>query len=266
LPYPTHKKVIEDIPVGVYDVIADFGQARSANTATILPNESEHARRYGRTIMIRRNIIAHEGIVASARLAFEAALEPKHHAEFSAEGGFYRVLWHEIGHYLGPDRDQRGRELDEALQEHAATFEEFKADLVSLFLGRQLRARGYYTDKTLRNLYASGVLRMLNKTRPRPDQAYGVMQLMQLNWFLEKGALVYTPATRKLSVRYDRYHAAAASLIAEVLKIQYEGDRAAAERFIARWTKWDERHESIARAMRDTETSRFRLMHYQALD
>ena len=47
LPYDHHKKIREDIPVGVYDVIADFGQARGGNTATILPNESYLARRYG---------------------------------------------------------------------------------------------------------------------------------------------------------------------------------------------------------------------------
>ncbi len=40
LPYKNHKKVREDIPVGVYDVVADFGQSRGGNTATILPNES----------------------------------------------------------------------------------------------------------------------------------------------------------------------------------------------------------------------------------
>ena len=40
LPTERHKKVQEDIPVGVYDVIADFGQSRSANTATNLPNEA----------------------------------------------------------------------------------------------------------------------------------------------------------------------------------------------------------------------------------
>jgi hypothetical protein len=50
LPYKQHKKVREDIPVGVYDVVADFGQSRGGNTATILPNESYLARRYGRTI------------------------------------------------------------------------------------------------------------------------------------------------------------------------------------------------------------------------
>ena len=53
LPYKNHKRVREDIPVGVYEVIADFGQARGGNTATILPNESYLARRYGRTILLR---------------------------------------------------------------------------------------------------------------------------------------------------------------------------------------------------------------------
>ena len=40
LPARATAAVREDIPVGVYDVIADFGQARGANTATILPNEA----------------------------------------------------------------------------------------------------------------------------------------------------------------------------------------------------------------------------------
>ena len=57
LPYQNHKKVREDIPVGVYDVVADFGQSRGGNTATILPNESYLARRYGRTILLRANIM-----------------------------------------------------------------------------------------------------------------------------------------------------------------------------------------------------------------
>ena len=36
-----------ELPTGVYEVIADFGQSRGTNTATILPNEAYIARRYG---------------------------------------------------------------------------------------------------------------------------------------------------------------------------------------------------------------------------
>ena len=74
LPYDHHKKVREDIPVGVYDVVADFGQSRGGNTATILPNESYLARRYGRTILLRANIMrdpsineATSGVLAGRR-------------------------------------------------------------------------------------------------------------------------------------------------------------------------------------------------------
>lgn len=265
LPYLPHKQVREDIPVGVYDVIADFGQTRGANTATILPNDSRHARRYGRTILLRRNIMNDPSIVKSSQHSYEAAIDRRHHSDFDADGGFYRTLWHEIGHYLGPDRDHKGRDLDQALLEEASTFEEMKADLVSLFVARELRKRGYYDDRALRALYASGVLRMLNKTQPRPDESYGVMQLMQLNWFLEHGALVYDKTTKQLTVRYERYPAAVAALLQAVTAIQANGDRAAADRFITRWATWDARHESLARAMRATETSRYRLVRFAAL-
>ena len=50
-----------------------------------------------------------------------------------SEGDFQRTLWHEVGHYLGVDRDAQGRTLDAALQEYADALEEMKADLVSLF-------------------------------------------------------------------------------------------------------------------------------------
>jgi len=57
LPYEQHRRVRENIPVGVYDVIADFGQARGGNTATILPNDPLFASRYGPTILLRGNIM-----------------------------------------------------------------------------------------------------------------------------------------------------------------------------------------------------------------
>jgi len=50
LPYDEgkpHKRVRADIPVGVYDVVADFGQSRGGNTATILPNDAVAARNTG---------------------------------------------------------------------------------------------------------------------------------------------------------------------------------------------------------------------------
>ena len=134
LPYENHKKIREDIPVGVYDVVADFGQSRGGNTATILPNESYLARRYGRTILLRANIMREPNIFQGTSRTWEAAIAPDHKNDLTADGNFYRTLWHEVGHYLGVDRTKDGRDLDEALQEDSSAIEEMKADLVSLFV------------------------------------------------------------------------------------------------------------------------------------
>ena len=116
LPYDHHKKVREDIPVGVYDVVADFGQARGGNTATILPNESYLARRYGRTILLRANIMRDQSIFEATSGTLTAAVGEQA-KDLTNDGNFYRTLWHEVGHYLGVDRTKDGRDLDEALQE-----------------------------------------------------------------------------------------------------------------------------------------------------
>jgi hypothetical protein len=266
LPYARHKRIREDIPVGVYRIIADFGQARGTNTATILPNESHTARRFGRTILMRYDILTHPDLVAAARAQWEAALAPTFHADFSTEGGFQRTLWHEIGHYLGVDRDAAGRELDTALEANSPTFEEMKADLVALFAAPALHRDGYYDDAALRAVYASGILRTLQKVKPRRDQPYQTMQLMQMNFFLAHGLLRFEPAAGRLHVDYARYHAVVTDLLREVLAVQDAGDKPASDAFIDRWTGWaDAVHGALGRAMRATETSRFRLVRYAAL-
>ncbi len=221
LPYEHHKRVRDDISVGVYDVIADFGQARGTNTATILPNDALFSRRYGRTILLRENIMTHPDIFAADMRIWRTATADPHAADLTGDGNFRRTLWHEIGHYLGVDRDRNGRPLDVALEEWADALEEMKADLVSLFAAQAMRERGTLSEAALRAVQASGIRRVILNIRPRSDQPYQVMQLAQFNYFVDKGLLVPEPGTGRLTVQYERYPATVASLLREVLGVQY---------------------------------------------
>jgi len=70
----------------------------------------------------------------------------------------------------------------------------------------------------------------------------------------------------RLRIHYERYDEAVSSLLAAVLELQAGGDRGAANQFVERWTSWDESvHGAVARRMRETETTRFTLVRYEAL-
>jgi hypothetical protein len=260
LPYAQHKRVKEDIPVGVYEIIADFGQARGTNTATILPNDALFSRRYGRTILLRENIMKHPELFAANLRTFRAATADAHANDLAAEGNFQRTLWHEIGHYLGVDRDKQGRTLDVALEDYADSLEEMKSDLVSLFALHKMN------HPSLRAVQASGILRTLQNVKPRRDQPYQTMQLIQFNWFLEHGLLSADPKTARLTIHYDKYPEVVTALLAETLKLQHEGDKAAASAFFDRWTQWKpELHDKLAARIREAQGARWRIVRYAAL-
>ena len=261
LPYDRHKRVRDDISVGVYHVIADFGQARGTNTATILPNDPLFSARYGRTILLRENIMRHPQIFASDLRVWRATLDERHRDDLTDEGNFQRTLWHEIGHYLGVDRDKSGRTLAVALQDYADTLEEMKSDLVSLFALHRMK------HPALRSIQASGIRRTLQNVKPRPDQPYQTMQLAQFNYFLEKGLLVADPKTGRLTVDYDRYLPVVTSLLREVLALQSNGDRDAAAKFFDRYGAWTpELHEKVAASVREAQgASRWRIVRYGVL-
>lgn len=265
LPYEPHKTVSSDIPVGVYQVVADFAQARGTNTATILPNDPLHADRYGRTILLRSNIMKHPDLFANGRTAWAAVMAEPFRDHLGLSGGFNRTLWHEVGHYLGVDRDVKGRSVNsDALEENSSTLEEMKADLVSLYLGKALRERGFYDDASLREVYANGIQRVLQIVRPRRDQPYQTMQLMQMNYFLENGLLESRPDG--LHIHYERYHEVVGRLLREVLAIQRAGDKAASDRFIEKYTHWDDSlHGALAAKMRAQQKYRHTIVKYAAL-
>ncbi|MCW8926401.1 MAG: hypothetical protein OQJ84_09105, partial [Xanthomonadales bacterium] len=190
LPLGAGRKIQPDVPVGVYNIIADFGQSRGTNTATILPNDADHSRKYGRTILLRYNIMTHPDLFNDAKQKYMAAVAPEFADDLALDGPFYRTLWHEVGHYLGVDSTADGRELNEALSPWGSHYEELKADLVSLFTASGLNRDGLMADSLLKSVKASGVLRVLQNNQPRTeDQPYQTMQLMQMNYFLDHGLL-----------------------------------------------------------------------------
>ena len=267
LPVGAGRKIQSDISVGVYNIIADFGQSRGANTATILPNDADHTRKYGRTILLRYNIMADPGLFEDRKEAFQTAVKAEHANDLTLDGPFYRTLWHEVGHYLGVDKTTDGRDLNEALSPWGSHYEEMKADLVSAFTSAHLNANGEMDDDVFRSVQAASVLRVLQKNQPRTnEQPYQTMQLMQMNYFLEHGLLSFDPSSARLEIHYDRYNEVISQMLKDVLNIQQKGDSQQAGEFIQKYTGWTpELHARLAERLRDSSRYRFVTVRYKAL-
>ena len=264
LPYDGRRTVDNRIPVGVYNVIADYGQARGTNTATILPNDANHVRKYGRTILVRNNILGNTELFAIRRARFDSVVAADFRADLTLDGGFNRTLWHEIGHYLGVATTADGRSLDSALGDLADLLEELKADLVSLHAAPLLADGAYYDAGGLRAHYADGIRRTLQVVRPRPTQPYQNMQLIQFNYFVEKAVLVPDDSGR-LTIDYEQYPGVVDELLAQVLNLQSDGDYAMAAEFVDRWNYWDDRlHGTLATRMQGAAQWRRVIVDYAA--
>ena len=268
LPIAAGRKIQDDISVGVYNIVADFGQSRGANTATILPNDADHTRKYGRTILLRYNIMANPGLFEDRKEAFQTAVKAEHANDLTLDGPFYRTLWHEVGHYLGVDKTSDGRELNEALSPWGSHYEEMKADLVSAFTSAHLNANGEMSNEVFRSVQAASVLRVLQKNQPRTkEQPYQTMQLMQLNYFLEHGLLSFDPSSARMEIHYDRYNEVVSQMLGDVLSIQQQGDSQRAGEFIDKYISWTpELHDRLAERLRNSSRYRFVMVRYKALD
>ena len=85
---------------------------------------------------------------------------------------------------------------------------------------------------------------------------------------ISPGAITFYIGSRRSigTIHYEVYHEAVEAMLREVLALQYEGDKEAADAFIEKYTSWKkEPHERLAKAMKKAETHRYTLVRYAAL-
>lgn len=143
------------------------------------------------------------------------------------------VTLHEVSHTLGRPYVFGNDKLSvrKAMKERYSTIEECKADILGLYNFEHLHDEGVIDDnQRIRTVvtYVAGLFRSL---RFGAEEAHGQANLMQLNWFLEKGALYANP-DGTYSIAFETFMPAAEALARAVLTAQIEGDYDEAGRLI----------------------------------
>ncbi len=164
-------------------------------------------------------------------------MDPKQAAKVSGEGYLLGTITHEICHGLGPSfaRTPAGKVgIREAIGPGYSGLEEAKADVTGMFALKWLVDHDVLPKNKLEGYYTSYVADLFRAARFGTAEAHGQAEMMEFNYFSERGALTRN-ARGRYAIDYEKMPGAVADLTKELLEIEATGDRARAENWFKKY-------------------------------
>jgi hypothetical protein len=222
-----------DSDLNAYDVIYYTGDGNSGVKAIAvnLPNDEEVQLQKGARRLQLKNAMRAKFDEILVPIA-EVLIAEGQRDGIAFEPFFENVMFHEVAHGLGIKNtlDRKGT-VRSALKEYASATEEAKADVLGLFMVKELAKRGELDDSELRDNYVTFLASIFRSVRFGAADAHGRANLMQLSFLEEKGACLYDPETKTYRVELEKMEPAVRELASVILKLQGDGDYEGLQRF-----------------------------------
>ncbi|WP_412973166.1 dipeptidyl-peptidase 3 family protein [Glaciecola sp. MF2-115] len=214
-----------DADLNAYDVIyyAGHSNAGSKTIAINLPNDEEVQLQKGtRRLQLKNAMRAkfdHIMLPISEQLIVE---QQRKHITFDAFFG--NTMFHEVAHGLGIKNLLNGEgTVRQALKEHGSALEEGKADILGLYMVRQLLDKGVITEGVLEDYYVTFMAGIFRSIRFGASSAHGKANMVRFNFFKQEGAFKRNEDGFYL-VDIDKMGKAIDALSNKILVLQGDGD------------------------------------------
>ena len=213
-------------PIRVVNAIFTAGDANSGVQAAAfnLPNDERVVREKGSKRVMLKNVQEAKFNLVLLPIS-SVALPNLARDDVSFEAFFIHILMHELMHGLGPHTitvDGRETTVRQELREAYSPIEEAKADISGLWALRYLIHSGLVDRSLQRQIYTTFVASILRSIRFGVDEAHSRGVAIQLNKFLDHGAV--TVSNGFFSVDHERMPAVVEALTGELMTIQARGD------------------------------------------
>jgi hypothetical protein len=216
-----------DADLNAYDVVYVAGQANvgGKTIAINLPNDEQVQLRKGTRRLQLKNAIRAKFDRILMPIARELIVDDQlSHVTFNAF--FENVMFHEVAHGLGIKNTIEGKgTVRAALKERAGALEEGKADILGLYMIRQLNAQGEMGGESLDDNYVTFLASLFRSVRFGAADAHGRANVVAFNRLRDMGAFT-REANGKYRVDAAKMRAGADSLSRQILTLQGNGDYA----------------------------------------
>jgi len=236
---PVAKKYKNEVPgsdadLNAYDVIyyAGHSNAGSKTIAINLPNDEEVQLKKGTRRLQLKNAMRAKFDTIMQPIA-STLIVPEQRENVTFTGFFANTMFHEVAHGLGIKNTLNGKgTVRQALKEHASALEEGKADILGLYMVRQLLEKGAITEGKLEDYYTTFMAGIFRSVRFGASSAHGKANMVRFNYFQEKGA--FSRDEQGLySVNMEKMTAAIDSLSELILTLQGNGDYQGVDKLVA---------------------------------
>jgi len=230
-------------PIRVVDLVYTAGDARTSvqTIAFNLPNDERVRKEKGAKKVLLRNLIETKFEKIMKPIG-ERVLAPKHHAALSGDAFFHQVLFHELSHSLGPaftEKDGRKVEVRLAIGPAYSALEECKADVMGAYNILYMIDEGELPKDFREKLLVSYFGGLFRSVRFGVAEAHGRGAAVQINRYLETGAVKLGPKGN-FQIDFAKLEQSISDLVHDLVMLQHEGDRAAAEAFLDEYGKQSE--------------------------
>ena len=228
LPVPEAYKAEEpgrDTELNAYDVIYYSGDcnAGSKTIAINLPND-EHVQlvKGTRRLQLKNAMKAKfEKILVPIS---KSLIDPEQQKHITFDAFFSNTMFHEVAHGLGIKNTIDGNStVRKALKEHASSIEEGKADMLGLYMIKQLHDAGEL-EEDIMDYYVTFMAGIFRSVRFGASSAHGKANMIRFNFFDEMGAFTKNKETGYYIVNEKKLEEAMEALSNKILTLQGDGD------------------------------------------
>lgn len=214
-----------DTELNAYDVIYYAGDcnAGSKTIAINLPNDEEVQLAKGTRRLQLKNAMKAKFDKILLPISKEL-ISPDQRKHITFDAFFSNTMFHEVAHGLGIKNTIDGKgTVRESLKEHASALEEGKADMLGLYMIKQLHDKGELKED-IRDYYVTFMTSIFRSVRFGASSAHGKANMIRFNYFDEMGAFSKDEESGTYSVNFEKLEEAMNSLSTKILTLQGDGD------------------------------------------
>ncbi len=227
-----------DVELNAYDVVYYAGDcnAGSKTIAINLPNDEEVQLQKGTRRLQLKNAMKAKFDKILMPIADEL-IDPDQKKRINFNAFFSNTMFHEVAHGLGIKNTLDGKgTVRKALKELYSALEEGKADMLGLYMIRQLHKKGQI-EGDLKDFYTTFMTSIFRSIRFGASSAHGRANLIRFNFFKELGAFAKNKTTNKYKIDYKNFEKAMDLLSTKILTLQGDGDYNKVKQFVEKYGK-----------------------------